>query len=318
MEIIDNNTRKMVDVINNIMPSAKYLYFRTGYFFFSGYKEIYKNLKDKHVKILVGKDIERAVTGIVSELNYPNLSNKSKTKIRNDYYQSLVNTFRDVNEVDNRETVEAYDVFIKKILNGTLEIRKTLEPDHSKVYVFENSSIHNQNGEYLGAVIKGSSNLTFSGLAGQSEDNEIHKDNDYFKIYKNKFSELWDSSIPLIDKESYPDFKQKVLSKVWISQLPKPYSVYIRVLSEYFSLTDKQNILTPARISNKIDLKYQIDAIKDSLNIISKHNGVIVADVVGLGKSIIASCVARNLNLKTIIISPPHLIEDWENYRYEF
>ena len=59
MELIDNKTKKMADVINNVMPFAKNLYFRTGYFFFSGYKEIYKNLKNKNVKILVGKDIQK-------------------------------------------------------------------------------------------------------------------------------------------------------------------------------------------------------------------------------------------------------------------
>ena len=49
-----------------------------------------------------------------------------------------------------------------------------------------------------------------------------------------------------------------------------------------------------------------------------KHNGVIISDVVGLGKSIIASTVANNLNLRTIIIAPPHLTTQWEEYRVEF
>ena len=65
-------------------------------------------------------------------------------------------------------------------------------------------------------------------------------------------------------------------------------------------------------------IKYQIDAIRKTLDIIQAHNGVIVADVVGLGKSIIASAVANNLNLKTIVIAPPHLIPQWEEYRFEF
>jgi len=37
-----------------------------------------------------------------------------------------------------------------------------------------------------------------------------------------------------------------------------------------------------------------------------------------LGKSIIASAIAYNLNLRTIIIAPPHLVPQWEDYRTEF
>ena len=37
-----------------------------------------------------------------------------------------------------------------------------------------------------------------------------------------------------------------------------------------------------------------------------------------MGKSIIASTVARNLRLRTIIICPPHLKQQWEEYKDEF
>lgn len=51
---------------------------------------------------------------------------------------------------------------------------------------------------------------------------------------------------------------------------------------------------------------------------IETHNGTIVADVVGLGKSIIASTIAHNLRLRTIVISPPHLRSGWDAYKDEF
>ena len=55
-----------------------------------------------------------------------------------------------------------------------------------------------------------------------------------------------------------------------------------------------------------------------ALKSLENHNGAIIADVVGLGKSIVASTVARNLRLRTIIISPPHLCRQWEEYKDEF
>ena len=87
-----------------------------------------------------------------------------------------------------------------------------------------------------------------------------------------------------------------------------------------FLRTKKIFVRLPAEITrNKyINLKYQIDAIRRSLDILQRHNGVIIADVVGLGKSIIASAVAHNLNLKTVIIVPPHLRYQWEDYHNEF
>ena len=48
------------------------------------------------------------------------------------------------------------------------------------------------------------------------------------------------------------------------------------------------------------------------------HEGVIISDVVGLGKSVIASTVARNLRLRTIIVCPPHLKQQWEEYKDQF
>jgi len=63
------------------------------------------------------------------------------------------------------------------------------------------------------------------------------------------------------------------------------------------------------------NLKYQVDAIDSAISKIEQHGGVIISDVVGLGKSIVASVVSYNLGLKTIIVAPPHLIEQWEPYR---
>ena len=64
--------------------------------------------------------------------------------------------------------------------------------------------------------------------------------------------------------------------------------------------------------------KYQRDAIAKGLDILKDHNGVLIADVVGLGKSIIASAIANNLGLRTIVICPPHLKEQWKDYLYKF
>ena len=91
-------------------------------------------------------------------------------------------------------------------------------------------------------------------------------------------------------------------------------------MDEYFSIKDIDKTKTPSEITNNkfSSLCYQIDAINQGIDRINKFDGVIIADVVGLGKSIIASTIAHNLGLKTIIIAPPHLCDQWDDYRIDF
>ena len=54
--------------------------------------------------------------------------------------------------------------------------------------------------------------------------------------------------------------------------------------------------------------KYQLDAVSQALSVIDTYNGVIIADVVGLGKSVIASLIASQLGRRGLIICPPGLM----------
>ena len=56
--------------------------------------------------------------------------------------------------------------------------------------------------------------------------------------------------------------------------------------------------------------QYQIDAVNQALNIIETYNGVIVADVVGLGKSVVASLIAKQLGKRGLILCTPGMIGD--------
>jgi hypothetical protein len=48
MEIINNKTseRTVKTIANNILPSCDELFFEVGYFYFSGFEQIYEQLKD--------------------------------------------------------------------------------------------------------------------------------------------------------------------------------------------------------------------------------------------------------------------------------
>lgn len=148
--------------------------------------------------------------------------------------------------------------------------------------------------------------MSYAGLAGRIEINARFNDKQSFIDARKIFEALWDTSVILIDENTVEEFNDKVIKKIWYEKLYAPYLMYIRVLNEYFTIPTKENVLTPYDITDGryTNLKYQTDAVQLALNAIENHNGAIVADVVGLGKSVIASTVARNLKLRTIVICP--------------
>lgn len=205
-------------------------------------------------------------------------------------------------------------------MDGTLEIRKTFDPCHSKMYLFAYNDLMNEGGELPGVLITGSSNLSYQGLKGRLELNARFNDKQDYEEGKKLFDELWESSVVVASKDNLDEWNNKVMARIWYDKIYSPYLMYVRVLKEYFNIPTSENLLTPYDITEGrySNLRYQTDAVQMAINALNNHNGAIVADVVGLGKSVIASTIARNLRLRTIIVCPPHLYKQWEGYRDEF
>lgn len=320
MQFITNQEKLLSDVVNNILPCAERLYFLVGYFYFSGFQEVYKQVAEKQVRILIGLEVERDLANKIREFQVIQQLNTPRGKIRDNYYKSLVQLFTDTDFFDSDEKQQAFRLFLEKMKDGTLEIRKTLHANHAKLYIFENKEEFSQGGEYPGTVITGSSNFTRSGFRGTFEINVVSRDAANYNEARAIFESLWKDAVVIVDKDNIGEFLYNVVEKIWIDKLPKPFLLYVRVLEEYFPRYRKDALRLPGEITRGrfVDLKYQEDAIRRSIDVLQRHNGVIIADVVGLGKSIIASAVAHNLNLRAIVISPPHLISQWEDYRYDF
>lgn len=317
---ITNQDKFLSDIINGILPKTKAVDILVGYFYYSGYNLISEKLINKKVRVLVGLDVDVLITKCVREIDTLVSKNISRGQIREKYFHDFVKLFNDTDFLDSDEKLKSFQLFYNKIVEGTLEIRKTEDPCHAKMYLFSYNDDVNEDGELPGSVITGSSNLSYTGLEGRLEINARFNDKTSVLDGQKIFDELWDKSVVIADANSIDEFNAKVIKKIWYDHLYSPYLMYIRVLKEFFSIPTKENVLTPYDITDGkfSNLKYQTDAVQMAINAIETHNGVIISDVVGLGKSIIASTVARNLKMRTIIICPPHLIKQWQGYKDDF
>ena len=334
MSIIDNTEQTMLKALINALTSAEKVDIEVAFFYFSGWRLLAEHLKDKKIRILVGKYIDpEAVPELLSKIKQEGLdvdlepfqSRKtisSRVAKKQAYVKSFTRLSNESALLDDSDVQDAYKILENKIADGTLEIKLTGSPEHGKMYIIHNKPEFSQNGDYPGTVFMGSSNFTFQGLHNQGELNERYSDKEHYLMYLNKFESLWDDSknIDIATLENKDELLKQLKEELWIHSTPSPYAIYIRVLYELFGKESTESIKTPSKITKEkyLDLEYQIDAIKSVLDKLEKYDGVILADVVGLGKSIIASAAAHNSGLNAIIIAPPHLREQWEDYQEEF
>lgn len=336
--LIDNSTQTLEEALKNTLPQTEKVDILTAYFYFSGFSMLADELEDKHIRILVGKSID---PDLVDELSAairsrPNVDlnlfqnkryySQNRSQRKKEYTESFIRLFNKSSlsdEFDSTDSQKMQRIFERKLREGTLEIRMTQEDNHAKIFILTNKTEYSANGDSKGVVFMGSSNFTYSGLTGQGELDQRFSDNQDYDNYSKHFNCLWDDSeaIDIQTKESNNDFITEIGRKLWIHSKPDPYLVYVRILHELYYRPNEKDIISPEDISDGkfSNLRYQLDAIREGIECIKKNNGVIVADVVGLGKSIIAAAIAHNLDIqRTFIISPPHLMPQWRDYVQDF
>lgn len=302
--------------LNTLISISDELKFLVGYFYFSGWSDIYLNLQknpDQKLKILVGLHVCN-VLGKAVEFEGEHDKELSRDEVFQKYLDSLGFALNN-EEMDSEEFFSQVGFFIQMIEEGRLEIRKTENPNHAKLYLFQ---LNNEQGEIQGMpgqFITGSSNLTRSGLHNQEEFNVEIKDYGYQEAI-HYFDDLWERSVPISENTEYRKILiEFIRNKTQVATIT-PFEAYCLVIKTYLDLQNNdKEIVDLDSLLEKVDLKkftYQSDAVNQALQMIKEHNGCIIADVVGLGKSVIASMIARQLNLRGIIICPPGLMGDAE------
>ncbi len=309
--------------IVTLIKESTELKFLVGFFYFSGIRELYEGLKnnpDAILKILVGLNVDSQAYGLVE---YADRSGKNRIERLEDYHESVLKAVNN-DEFDNEEFYEQARFVIEQLVADKIVIRKTAKPNHAKLYLFK---LNQSQIVSTDLFITGSSNLSRTGLTEREEFNVEIKDYGYTDA-EGYFDDLWETSIQITEdtvekKRLIDNLKEKTLLKT-----VHPFDAYMFVVKTWLDAFYHQEsgrfigLLLEKKGYKKY--KYQIDAVTQALSIIEDNGGVILADVVGLGKSIIASLIARKMDKRGIIICPPGLIGDktassgWTKYKEDF
>jgi SNF2 family DNA or RNA helicase len=281
-----------------------------GYFRASGYFQIREFVESaQEIRILVGINID----SLVYQANQQGvLFDGDAEKAQEEFFQEIK---KNIQEAEYDKTVEGGMIqLIEDITTGKVKIKIHPKQNiHAKIYIFREEEKHDHG---YGSVITGSSNLTDAGLSKNFEFNVELRDNSDIDFATKTFDKLWEESVPL-DIDSI----EKLQKETYLNDNYTPYEVYLKFLIEYFGKSVEFN---PNSISDLPKgfkrLSYQVDAVNDGYTKMMKHNGFFLADVVGLGKTIVSTLIAKKYfysngfpehRSRTLIIVPPALKENW-------
>ncbi len=116
----------------------------------------------------------------------------------------------------------------------------------------------------------------------------------------------------------------EIIEESWAREdiLP-PYYVYLKMayhLSQE-ARTGLSEFRLPQDFTRKL-FEFQVAAVKIAAHHLNKRRGVLIGDVVGLGKTLMATAVARifedDHDLETLVICPKNLVPMWEDYRSQY
>lgn len=318
--VIDNENIILLDQLKNILPDTNRASIAVGYFFISGFAKIMNHF----TKIESSKDPNHIIRLLISPItNRPTAEALLAQNESLDYVQRKVSTSNidgrkiTANQVKDTlgympQSIEEQNAVIKLadlIKRKKLQVRVyTKEKLHAKAYIFE---LENQQLPKMSIV--GSSNLSISGISENTELNLRTNHNDDSEKLLEWFDRHWAES------EEFTQEIAEIIDNSWIKQR-KPIEVYQKaILNEYGKLEEID--VTTEQESEKL-FDFQKIAVANAVSKLNEYGGVIIADVVGTGKSFIGSMLLKYLKEKNrskpLIICPPHLIDMWKDYMRKF
>ena len=274
--IIDNSRETLKDVLNRELGEVGEVAIATAYFNVMGFGDIEDGLKDKPLRLLLGRPPEETI--------------KWEDEI--------------LRELEEYEDDPQYFKLLQRAI-------KYFEDPSRQVRIVEGRFFHGK--AFMGAhpslsevrrgfAVVGSSNFTHGGLLTNRELNMLNTDREAVQELADWFQRQWSD-------DASRDYKQEFLSKLKAYTTSwSPYEVVAKSLWE----TYKQDLERREESALKKLHPHQQLSFINALDKLEKYNGVLIADSTGLGKTRTALALVhhyRREGVKALLIAPKSILE---------
>lgn len=307
-KIIDNNRKRLADVLVELAPKHEELSIATGYWDLPGLLEIFENIKDyKSIRLIIGQ--EPLAPRFAKQLN---IHAPEETFPEIDFKASLA-------DLEQREEFRDLVYKTKQLIDeGRLHVKVFRRNFlHAKAYVFGTYTSESAVG------IIGSSNFTHAGLVSNSELNTLEDDYRIVKFvpqtdtdeygHLSWFDSIWNDDL----NEEWNGKFTELLQNSPVGDLSYgAYDSYIKTLMEVFS----DELIPKPELGAQIkDILYAFQNRNAGIliNKLEKMGVAVLSDSVGLGKTITAGAVIRhyvdNGAKRIVVIVPASLKSQWRS-----
>lgn len=273
------------------------------------------------VRVLIGIDVDKYIAEAARQ-------GKLFFGAEDDVKQDCLRQIRKDIESSNykKEVEDGMFQMVQDLIDGKLELRAhPSKKIHAKIYVLYPDDF---NQYTQGMAITGSSNLSGNGLGiteeRQYEFNVKMTQHEDVQFAKEEFEQLWEEAKGC---EITADDLKTSIDRTYLKGDVSPYDLYIKMLMEYFSdrilETDNDDPFDMPEGYSKFD--YQMDAVIEGYQKLIRYDGFFLADVVGLGKTVIATMIAKKFliengrdHTKILVVYPPAVEQNWKTTFKDF
>ncbi|RKU09111.1 NgoFVII family restriction endonuclease [Candidatus Poribacteria bacterium] len=321
--IFDNIDQRLLPALRETLKTADHADFCVGYFNLRGWRGLSSYIEEWEggeggcCRLLVGmqpppEDTLRQTMRF--DKGDDGIDNQTALRLK----QRLAEEFREqlTVGVPTRADEKGLRQLARQIRDDKVKVKLFLRhPLHAKLYLLYRPDPITPTVSYLG-----SSNLTLAGLSQQGELNVEVLDPDTCQKLEDWFEDRWTDRWCIdISKELV-----EIIEQSWArEELIPPYHIYIKMA--YHLSNEARAGLNEFQIPRDFQGKlfeFQTAAVKIAAHHLNKRGGVLIGDVVGLGKTLMGTALARifedDHDLETLIICPKNLVRMWEDYRDEY
>ena len=303
-------------------PQIRNLDAVVGFLRASGYFSLRPFLNSiNNVRVLIGIDVDKYIAEAARQ---GKLFFGAEDDVKQDYLRQIRKDIENSNY--QKEIEDGMFQMVQDLLDGKLELRAhPSKKIHAKIYVLYPDDF---NQYTQGMAITGSSNLSGNGLGiteeRQYEFNVKMTQHEDVQFAKDEFEKLWEEAKGC---EITADDLKTSIDRTYLKGEVSPYDLYIKMLMEYFSdrilETDNDDPLDMPEGYTKYD--YQVDAVIEGYQKLVRYDGFFLADVVGLGKTVIATMIAKKFliengrdHTKILVVYPPAVELNWKTTFKDF